>query len=1297
MRDRDNTNLQDLYRSNDVTDVLNRMFEAYANEIDNRMEYQVGRELHSTKPSFKNGHFTMVDTGHEFDSHHYTYYRREAPHSTELERRPDMPFNMSDTVQGQAYPESLQITDGRESRLITDGRESRLLSETGDSYLLTNNNTPYMLTDSGDSRLLTDDNASYVPGKGIYEALPDYYTGNTVFSGSEDSLDSRYEIIDNYESSESTIFGKSEDLPALYSHTDIIDADFREADASSHPDLPVLSSSDSDLPVLSKEETALILSEGRYSIVEGEFCAPGIYDGSRVEVVDAEKEKGSDTNTWNKGHLHTEAAEAALKESMRSVAYTTDQGKTYFQLRRYSRMLGFGSVGRSLSKHEAGKSYWNMMSIMDNDEANDLSQKHHNSRLGLPQKDNGFRSRAEVYGNNTDFNNVANRRSKSNYLDKETRDPQTQQVTSGGKFTRFKTEGSYRDAKKDFDNFWRANTEYLKGFGINADKLSKHNIKKMLKDGYITQHDGSKFFLSNENKRALQDRLKLIDQKEKFTQAERHSGGAKNVAKAWIHEATKGTDAAEGYQKSRAFITLMKGSGKVLNFATGGFLAGTAQATSMAGRSGAALYERLTGKNTQAIREHIKSVGDAVTRNGMGIMNAEKTSRTAINKAMGETKRRAIKGAKEIGSRVGVATDNIKSVKVVKDKVKDGANAVIGKKNAISKRLSDIKAKITKNRVARALSKSANVALAPFRAISFTKRALNKLKKVLIKYAIIAFVSMFMIVGICTAPIIVVGGIAGGITDIFSGGGEKEEDKFARSTPLIEEMRQVWKDNLTATEKEFEKLEETIYEQEEKKRKEKYEEDKAAARKAWEDGKSDSATRSAYNQDMAQTHQWEEDAKKAFIDGGGKEEDWVSWSYPTFDEWYGDFSYPDYVPEPFELIPVVAEYRYYNGLPDDNPEYIKMTGTGLPTNQLIWSPYKTNGGSATMYSQGEVFKAVCAMAMASSEREREEAYQEAKRKAEAQNPPGTVEGIEFGMTTEMWNKVSQKAKELNEYVIKNDYNREIRDGIFYPVTKDSEGNDITEYFVYVDVSHCGIIDLMRHDQGGGWKVDDLPEGKHDYFTDVAKFVDRAIYLYEMKYEEWQEFGFDFFANALLGNLGSGLVPGAGGLAHTSDPLGAILHFSDYEAKQVLASAGLTPGTDVYKVLYWCLTHLGMTYSQGNRYGANSADCSSFVYRAFQSAGIDLGADVAASELEVTTSHIVPAAEIGGTVNGLKPGDLIFYCDSTESNGRYLGCDHVSIYVGAGMVCEAVGIGTTYRRIWNYAAANRQLVVVRLFS
>lgn len=96
----------------------------------------------------------------------------------------------------------------------------------------------------------------------------------------------------------------------------------------------------------------------------------------------------------------------------------------------------------------------------------------------------------------------------------------------------------------------------------------------------------------------------------------------------------------------------------------------------------------------------------------------------------------------------------------------------------------------------------------------------------------------------------------------------------------------------------------------------------------------------------------------------------------------------------------------------------------------------------------------------------------------------------------------------------------------------------------------------------------------------------------------------------------------------------------------------------------------MSYSQGNRMGKRSADCSSFCGRCYLTVGMTLGGstswcNTAAGMAQWATNNDKVVSNDAVSVSSLEllPGDLVFY--QKGYNGRYKNIYHVEIFVGYG--------------------------------
>ncbi len=141
-----------------------------------------------------------------------------------------------------------------------------------------------------------------------------------------------------------------------------------------------------------------------------------------------------------------------------------------------------------------------------------------------------------------------------------------------------------------------------------------------------------------------------------------------------------------------------------------------------------------------------------------------------------------------------------------------------------------------------------------------------------------------------------------------------------------------------------------------------------------------------------------------------------------------------------------------------------------------------------------------------------------------------------------------------------------------------------------------------------------------------------------------------------------------GLGKTSYGLPQITYkqLTARQTQAVMDSLSDQP-VQVQKAATFCLDHLGDEYSQRLRFAEGYSDCSSLVYRAFMSGGVDISNDdmtyarAIYQGLENKTVEVQDAKQ-------LQPGDIIFYAD--DETDRYKGIYHVALYMGDGMMCDA---------------------------
>ena len=118
-----------------------------------------------------------------------------------------------------------------------------------------------------------------------------------------------------------------------------------------------------------------------------------------------------------------------------------------------------------------------------------------------------------------------------------------------------------------------------------------------------------------------------------------------------------------------------------------------------------------------------------------------------------------------------------------------------------------------------------------------------------------------------------------------------------------------------------------------------------------------------------------------------------------------------------------------------------------------------------------------------------------------------------------------------------------------------------------------------------------------------------------------------------------------------------------------------------KIVAEALSKVGCEYSQADRWGVGSYDCSSFIWRILQSVGIDLSTICNGSTAAEECRGMVEAGLVV-SLSDIQPGDIVFY--SGYVNGRYRNITHVAFYAGDNKIVHAanakdgVKVGNFYK-------------------
>lgn len=130
-------------------------------------------------------------------------------------------------------------------------------------------------------------------------------------------------------------------------------------------------------------------------------------------------------------------------------------------------------------------------------------------------------------------------------------------------------------------------------------------------------------------------------------------------------------------------------------------------------------------------------------------------------------------------------------------------------------------------------------------------------------------------------------------------------------------------------------------------------------------------------------------------------------------------------------------------------------------------------------------------------------------------------------------------------------------------------------------------------------------------------------------------------------------------------------------------------TSVYKTISkaYTIEKAKTKYSQPRRMQKGYADCSSYVWKSYKTAGIYFGdkkyAPTAANIAKWCRKNhrSLNLSAYNGRSDKLEPGDLIFYKKRVGKNGRYKNIEHVSMYIGNDTILHASGKMVTFGYPW----------------
>lgn len=256
---------------------------------------------------------------------------------------------------------------------------------------------------------------------------------------------------------------------------------------------------------------------------------------------------------------------------------------------------------------------------------------------------------------------------------------------------------------------------------------------------------------------------------------------------------------------------------------------------------------------------------------------------------------------------------------------------------------------------------------------------------------------------------------------------------------------------------------------------------------------------------------------------------------------------------------------------------------------------------------------------------------------------------------------------------------------------------------YVDVMHV-TVNILHGDDVMSDDVRNNGQARR-WFDAETGSIGEEMGIWD-KPNPWLCFEGDSDKSSYISDESFGVAGGGHGVGGGN----AIYSMTEDTANETLLNLGLSPNSGQYKTLYYCLTHLGLHYSQALRDRAQYADCSSFIRDAFKSAGVFLtnGGDTAAEECRAQWNNassdpncIIVSDKVEEDTSVLQPGDLLFYADdgnpphrSQVFPDRFKSVTHVAIYVGDGKISDAGSAGTQYRDFWYYSDQGRHIIAIR---
>ena len=287
-----------------------------------------------------------------------------------------------------------------------------------------------------------------------------------------------------------------------------------------------------------------------------------------------------------------------------------------------------------------------------------------------------------------------------------------------------------------------------------------------------------------------------------------------------------------------------------------------------------------------------------------------------------------------------------------------------------------------------------------------------------------------------------------------------------------------------------------------------------------------------------------------------------------------------------------------------------------------------------------------------------------KLTAACYNEQGTLEGVIY--------EASLLARLCDEGSWGHDPITVIQSTWFHPTTHQSY-RECKPY--YGGTVTQEMIDAVKKILRGGERILDCDE--HDNFGDIKKIVTNGV-VYTSKADIKNRDNYIPGETLIYNGKNSvyrfitfAVAPGIPGDPFGTKDLNVKLVFDDDD--NCLNGYDLEGDEKAIETsIAFAKSKLNVPYSQNYRTTGRYYDCSSFVYYAYEEAGLNIGGThtnpaVAADECSLLEQKGRMVSE-KYNASLMQPGDLIFW--STKSNGRYKNITHVGLYIGNGRVIHA---------------------------